>query len=63
MKKYFLIAMLISATPLIGCETVKGTVNGAGTGIGKDIDNTKKNVQEIPPAVNRLDQWMQKNMW
>ncbi len=67
MKKYLFIAAVVFATALTGCETVrctvKGTATGAGQGISKDVENTKQNIKEIPPAINRLDEWMKKNMW
>ena len=64
MKTLALIVMTMLMIPcLSGCETIKGTVSGAGSGIAKDCDNTVQAARQIPPKVMELDAWIHKNMW
>lgn len=63
MKIIALIIMAALSPCLVGCETVAGTVSGAGSGMQKDYDNTVEVAKEIPPRVMRLDEWIHKNMW
>ena len=67
------VLLVISANFLIGCETIKGTCNGAYKGAQKDVDNVvsaaKGETQEpqglgiVVDKVMKTDQWIKKNMW
>ena len=58
---------------LVGCETIKGTANGAYKGAQKDIEqvvSAAKGEAEEPKGlgivvdkVMKTDQWIKDNMW
>lgn len=51
-KYAVMIICLLNTLFLVGCETVKGAVSGAGEGMKKDWEAAKK-----------TDNWMQDNLW
>ncbi len=51
-KGIFISLLLVFIIMLSGCETVKGTVQGAAQGFQKDWQAAKK-----------VDDWMRQNLW
>jgi hypothetical protein len=46
-----------------GCETVKGTAGGAASGLSQDVHNLGDSSKNGWNALERVDGWIQENMW
>ncbi len=66
MNKFLITAVILSAACVLsGCETIKSTVKGSFIGMKKDKENITNVVKDIHPEhrIQRLDEWIKKNMW
>ena len=58
-EKGLLIAVVLAALWMQGCETLKGTATGFADGLSKDAQTVGKGFERLVKA----DQWMRENLW